>query len=283
MGYEIMANISRKIYTTINRVAVVFGKKADKFKFEQYKLKFGERHDDVYIATHPKSGTTLMQMIMYQLTTDGNMAFNHIYDVSPWIRNASYKGQKPIKLPSPRIIKTHDFYSDFPKNIKGKFIYVHRNGMDVAISLYNQKKNYNNSKLKFNKYIERNLKTKTWFKFSKAWLANKNKLNILYVQYEDLLTDKRRQINRIIEFCEIRPSEDAIERAIKYSSFEFMKEHEDKFGDQPVETKKVYDQFIRKGKSGEGENIFNDEQKELFMRYYNKLVQPLENKIFNSH
>ena len=103
---------------------------------------FGERKDDIYISTYPKSGTTVMQMILYHLTTDGSMDFNHIYDVSPWIRNASFRSQKPPNLPSPRLIKTHDHYKDFDKNTKGRFIYVYRNGMDVAVSHFHQETNY---------------------------------------------------------------------------------------------------------------------------------------------
>ena len=64
--------------------------------------------------------------------------FDHIYDVSPWIRNAAYLGQKPPDLPSPRIIKSHDKHKTFFKETKGRFIFVYRNGMDVAVSLYNQ-------------------------------------------------------------------------------------------------------------------------------------------------
>ena len=70
----------------------------------------------IYISTYPKSETTLMQMILYHLTTDGRMNFKHIYEVSPLIHNASFLGQKPPDLKSPRIIKTHDNYKDFGKN-----------------------------------------------------------------------------------------------------------------------------------------------------------------------
>jgi hypothetical protein len=44
---------------------------------------FGQRDSDIYVVSYPRSGTTLMQMILYQMTTDGDMGFKHIYDVSP--------------------------------------------------------------------------------------------------------------------------------------------------------------------------------------------------------
>lgn len=274
IGYGKLSNLCKSTYKRINKIAVSFGKLADKINFEQYKMIFGERSDDIYIATYPKSGTTLMQMILYHLTSDGNMDFNHIYDVSPWIRNASFKENKPLDLPSPRLIKTHDRYKSFPKNTKGRFIYVHRNGMDVLMSLYHQQKNYNKSNLNFDKFIKGSLKNKAWFKHTKAWFKNKNKFPVLYISYEDLLKNKRIEIDRIIEFCNLKPSSDAIDRAIKYSSFDYMKRNEKMFGDQPKENNKVFDQFIRKGKAGEGKKALSKEQKKEFNKKYEKIVAP---------
>ncbi|MCB2195512.1 MAG: sulfotransferase domain-containing protein [Bacteroidetes bacterium] len=279
IGYGALSNILLKIFKVISRFASKFAKQADKLRFEQYKMIFGERDDDIYIASYPKSGTTLMQMILYQLTTDGKMNFKHIYEVSPWIRNASFRKQKPIELPSPRLIKTHDYYKDFSKNTKGRIIYVYRNGMDVLTSLYHQQKNYNHSDLKFDSFIKKSLKTKFWFKHTQGWFRNKKKLPVLYICYEDLLKNKRREIDKIIEFCQLTPSEEAIDRAIKYSSFDYMKRNEQMFGDQPPEDKKIFDQFIRKGKAGEGEKLFNNKQKEEFTKHYNKMIEPLLKKV----
>lgn len=280
LGYGVLINLLHKIHLTIIKSGIPFLKWADRLRFEQYKMQFGERDDDIYIATYPKSGTSMMQMILYHLTTEGDMDFSHIYDVSPWIRNASFKKQEPVELPSPRLIKTHDFYSDFPVRVKGRFIYVYRNGMDVAVSLYHQHKNYNKDDLKFDKFIRDFLKRKAWFRHARAWFNNKRKFPVLYIRYEDLLNDKRTEIDRIIDFCKLHPSSEAIERALNFSSFEYMKKHEKKFGDQPPERKKVYDQFIRKGKAGEGEKEFSEVQKEEFMKHYHKVVKSSEEKAF---
>ena len=282
-GYGVLANLSFKINKILANFARYFFNLSNKFKFEQYKIIFGEREDDIYISTYPKSGTTLMQMILYHLTTDGRMNFKHIYEVSPWIHNASFLGQKPPDLKSPRIIKTHDNYRDFGKKIKGRFIYVFRNGMDVAISNYNQQKNYNNPNLKLDKYLNSFFKQKKWFKHTREWMNNKNKHSILYIRYEDLLNNKTKEIERIISFLGIPVNKKAINRALKYSSFEFMKKNENLFGEQPKASEKIFNQFIRKGKTGEGKSLLSKEQKEKFMIYYKQMVKNVEEKTFSQN
>ncbi|MBA7550607.1 hypothetical protein ES705_43126 [subsurface metagenome] len=57
-----------------------------------------------------------------------------------------------------------------------------------------------------------------------------------------------------------------------------MKKHEDKFGEQPPEPKPqfVYDQFIRKGKSGEGKDMLSDKQRKWFIVEYCAKIQRFE-------
>lgn len=240
-----------------------------------YRMAFGQRDDDIYLVTYPKSGTTMMQVILYQLCTNGKgpMDFHHIYDVAPWVSNDAFLGRPVRELPSPRIIKSHEHYQDYEKGTKGRFIYVYRNGMDVAVSLFHQNKNYNNPNLTFEKSFE-NFMTKNkqnWFNHLSDWFKNKHKFPILYLRYEDLLVNKREQIEKIVEFLNLEIDDAAIEKALEFSSFEYMKEHEEKFGVQPPDmSKKVFDQFIRNGKYGEGDEVLSDEQKSLFEKRLNK-------------
>jgi Sulfotransferase domain len=271
-----------KLYKLALRISGKFKRLADKLYFEQFKMKFGEQDSDIYIVTFPKSGTTLLQMILYQLTTTGGADFDHIYDVSPWIRNASFLREKPKSFPAPRVIKSHDYYHEFEKNKKGRFIFAFRDGMDVAVSLYHQNKNYNKANLDFDEYMKQFLKNekKSWFNHSREWFNNKNGFPVLYIRYEDLINNKRREIERIIQFCQLDADEATIQRAMEFSSFEFMKAHEEKFGVQPRVKEIVYDQFIRKGVKGEGEKTLSDQQKQVFYKHYNNDVKPLELKIF---
>lgn len=251
-------------------------------KYKYFEV-FEQRNDDIYIITFLKSGTTWMQMILYQMLTDGNIDFNHVYDVSPWITNESIQGKDANianKLPSPRIIKTHDPYKNFDENVKGRFIYVYRDGKDVAISLYNHIKNYNN----FDETLEDNFKKFfhtneefNFFKFTKDWLENKHNFKILYVDYNDLKLNFDTTVKRIAEFLKVDDKNLDWERIRERSSFELMKKHEDKFGEQPKD-KRIYNEFIRKGEIGEGEKLLSDEQKIYYEVNYTKFINQLVNQ-----
>lgn len=218
---------------------------------------FGERDSDVYVVTFAKSGTTLMQMLLYQLTTDGNMDFKHLYDVSPWLRHNAYTRQPLPQIDTQRIIKTHDGYETMQHIQKGKFIVVLRDAADVIASFHQHIKDYDNPNANIADLWNRKLQD--WFSYNMEWIDNKNGLPVLYINYEDLVGDKKNTILRIASFLEMDIDDATIERAIERTSIEFMKQHEDKFGEQP-DNQKVYNNFIRKGKVGEGKTQFTAEQ-----------------------
>ena len=44
----------------------------------------------LFIASYPKSGTTWLQVIIYNLLTNGNQEFNHISEYSPFFEIEKY-------------------------------------------------------------------------------------------------------------------------------------------------------------------------------------------------
>jgi hypothetical protein len=244
-----------------------------------YFMEFEERADDVYIVTFLKSGTTWMQVIVYNLLTDGNMDFEHIYDVSPWPSNQAFKGQNAEKinaLPSPRILKFHDPYEEFDEQMKNKIIYVYRDGKDVAVSLYHHNKNYLNPDLTFDENFETHFtnfdKKLNYFKYNQAWFQNKNKFNILYVSYESLKQDFDQTLKKIAAFLNVQLTDEIIARTKKHASFEYMKAHETKFGEIAPKKELVYNEFIRKGETGEGKSYLSEEQLKIYNENFSKYL-----------
>jgi hypothetical protein len=222
---------------------------------------FGQRDTDIYVVSYPRSGTTLMQMILYQMTTDGDMGFKHIYDVSPWCRFSAFFNRPMPSINERRIIKTHDSYEMFEHVKRGKFIFLIRDCLDVIPSIHQQTLDYVDPSAEFNQLSTRNMKN--WFNYNITWIENKNELEILYLNYEDLVLKKSEIISTLSKFIGLEIDEKTRERVLQNTSFDFMKRHESKFGEQPDQWK-VYNNFIRNGRTGEGKLKFTDGQLEEY-------------------
>src|SRR4029079_6983675 len=87
---------------------------------------YSPRPDDLFVVSFPKSGTTLLQMMLYQMTTAGEMDFPHIDSVCPWFEYDLPMGSGPLfqELPSPRVFKSHYRRSWLPR--QGRFLYIAR-------------------------------------------------------------------------------------------------------------------------------------------------------------
>ena len=109
---------------------------------------FKFRDDDIVISTYAKSGTTWMQQIVSQLLFDGKEGLPTA-DMSPWLDLRV--PPKEVKLPMieaqthRRFLKTHLPVDAIVFSPKAKYIYIGRDGRDVAWSFYNHHVNANDA------------------------------------------------------------------------------------------------------------------------------------------
>ena len=179
-------------------------------------------------------------------------------------------------MPEPegrRLLKSHEIYDVMSHIKKGKIIFLLRNMLDVLPSAYQQTKNYYNNQDDFEKFVDKRMKA--WFEYNIPWLKNEKGLDILYVHYEDLVQDKANTIRKIADFINIELTDDILQRTLKRTSFEFMKAHETKFGEQPHKWK-VYDKFIRNGKVGKGKQDFTEAQLAEYQNLANEFMREHE-------
>ena len=229
----------------------------------------------IFVVSFPKSGTTWLEMVMYQLTTDGDLnKISHLMDAVPFLETQL----NPINLLPAKIIKTHLPHKWFwMLRKKGKFLYITRDGLDVAVSYYHHYCNYLDYTGSFNEFYEShflNLKAQdgSWFRHISGWMKEKDNPNVLFLRYEDMKKDLESIIRKIIKFCELDVKEKDMPRILERCSFEYMKQHEDKvdfashFNAQLSHTKKKVGNFIRKGGSG-----YRDGYRESDLIAYQKL------------
>ncbi|MGB1247693.1 MAG: sulfotransferase domain-containing protein [Chitinophagales bacterium] len=280
---KIQLKIINFFFRFFSKLLHISGKRKHELQKLRYFTEFEERKDDIYIATFLKSGTTWTQMIVYLLFNDKVPDFDHIYDVSPWLSNEAFLGksaERVNQLPSPRFFKSHDKHDKYSPEMEGKVIYVYRNVEDLVVSLLHHERAYKRSDIQLEEIIDKHFSVKkgnSWFKFHGDWLRNENGLSIHYIRYEDWKNNFDTTLQSLANFLNINLTAEKMEFVKKYSSFEYMKEHETKFGEQPKrEDERVFNQFIRKGEVGEGNKELTIEQQHVLKRDYEILVKPLE-------
>jgi hypothetical protein len=234
------------------------------------RLQFVPRADDVFLVTYPRSGTTWMQMILYQMTTDGAMDVPHIAEFCPWFER-SLRAANAFELrPSPRIFKSHLSYRQIPRGA-GRYIYVARNGKDVAVSYFHLYRRYNGYTGTFDEFFERFLRGRfvfgSWFEHVRDWWDHRDEDNVLFLTYEELQRDTEGCIRRIADFCGRQLSPEKLRAVKERSSFAFMKQHEHRF-DPALETLweegVQLDAFLRGGRVGDGSAALNAAQSAQF-------------------
>ncbi|KAG9465243.1 hypothetical protein GDO78_018619 [Eleutherodactylus coqui] len=201
---------------------------------------FQARADDLLISTYPKSGEYLHG---YGNNTDimctRDMAESQkaaIFERVPFLE-CSGPGMPSAteilnKQDFPRVIKTHLQVDVLPKSFwdkKCKVIYVARNAKDVAVSYYHF------YRMAFghpdpgtwdeflNSYMEGNVAFGRWSTHVKGWWKMRQQSDILYLFYEDMLEDPRREIQKLLKFMKWEISDEVMEKILKYTSFQAMK------------------------------------------------------------
>ncbi len=234
---------------------------------------FESRDEDIYVVSYPRSGTTWVQFILYQLTSDGNMDFYHLSEVSPWFERSlaqqTMQASDFASYRSPRILKSHLLPKWLPA--EGRFLYVVRDSLDVAYSYYR----FYCTHLRFNgtfngfleKFLTGDLQYGAWFHHVESWKTLTHRDNVMMVSYESLFENFDETVLRISEFCRIEVDDARLHRVRERCSFKYMKKHEQKFDHITallMERGFRFGAFIREGKRGQGLKQHTDAQKEMF-------------------
>jgi hypothetical protein len=209
-------------------------------------------------------------MILYQITTDGSMDFDHIAEVCPWFERTAVSKRNLKALPSPRVFKSHLPWIWIPKRVC-RYIYSARDGRDVAVSFYHFYRShirYQGTFADFYRYYIRGMVVwGSWFYHVAGYWKHRDDPRLLFLRYEELQSDLEGTLRRIIAFLKLEVPEERMPEIVRRCSFAFMKEHESKFD---YATELIIDQgmtpgtFIRAGKVGSWSDYFSAEQLQEF-------------------
>ena len=244
-------------------------------RYSSGRLSFRQRPTDIYVATYPRSGTTWVQFILYLLTSDRSMRFEHISQVSPWFERSLALGTKTASdfepFAAPRIFKTHLTPAWLPQ--RGRFIYIERDGLDVALSYFHLYRSHlgfrGNLDQFFDRFLRGELQYRSWFDHVGRWrkYIERHPDRVLALRYEEMLEDLASTIERICRFLDLSVPPDVAREVLRMASLDFMRNHQRQF--DPM-TEALLDQgfvpeaFIRTGQKGGGLRDLSPDQRARF-------------------
>lgn len=238
--------------------------------------------DDIIISTYPKSGTTWTQKIV-RLVVHGPIPKGlKLADVVPW-HEAEADHMDTSLLPSPRIFKSH---LDWPMTYKPegkplKYIYVARNGKDVAVSMFYHSRGWKTFEYDgdwdhwYDIYSKGEVEFGLWQEHVKSWWNVRDRDDVLFLFYEDMLADPAAAVKSIADFVGVSLSSERVEEVVKATSFTAMqKDPQSNYSIWKSKFRKDGAQnFMRKGEIGDWKTHFSPDQAAHFDAAYANLLQ----------
>ena len=227
------------------------------------------RDGDIVVSVPAKSGTTWAMNIVHQLRTGGDPTFADIYAEVPWLEIVPRPGTDLTDLvdafdampgDTRRAVKTHAAPPTLP---------FQRSGAGPAVRYLVVVRNPDEAVASFRPFIEAH--SEAWFdlwqydqggivgpdfetyfagfashalvpkifSFLASWWALRDEPNVMLLHYSDLKRDPDELMGRIAAFLDFDVPEASWPAIHEYTSFAWMKAHEDKFelrsvGDLPI-------------------------------------------------
>lgn len=191
---------------------------------------------------------------------------------------------------TPQFVKVHDAYlynSDgipvFPNEATHKVIYLLRNPLDVCCSfahfhgkvtieetiaiMNNPEYHFSLSKSGYSSQLPQ--KACTWSQHVRSWQHGMPEKTLM-VRYEDMKYTPLATFSKIVHFLELPYDQEAIKKAISFSSFDQLQQQEKEHVFS--ENMNLGKPFFRKGKTGSWKEELNQEQVDLIVEHHRAVM-----------
>ena len=210
--------------------------------------RFAFRDDDIIVSTYGKSGTTWIQQIVGQLVFEGQPNLP-IRDISPWLDLRVMPPDTLEQLEAQthrRIVKTHLPVDALTFSPKAKYLYIGRDGRDVAFSLHHHHLSGNelwyrllndtpgrvgppiprpepDPRRYFQQWLENDGQPFwSWWENVRTWWAARDLPNVKLVHFAALKTDLKGEMRAIADFLGCDIPQDRWPDVIKHCSFDYV-------------------------------------------------------------
>jgi hypothetical protein len=240
------------------------------------------RDGDIVISVPAKSGTTWAMNIVHQLRSGGDPAFADIYAEVPWLEIVPRPDTDLTDLVAAfdamprdarRALKSHAAPPTLPYHRPGpgpdvRYLVMARNPDEAVASFRPFISAHSDAWFDlwqfdrgaivgpdFETYVTRfasHALVPKIFGFVESWWALRDEPNVLLVHFNDLKRDPQAVVRQIADFLEFDVPESRWPAIEEYTSFDWMKAHEDKFELRSVADIPILEPgaMLRNGRSG---------------------------------
>jgi len=189
----------------------------------------GLTHNDVFIASYPRSGSTWLRFMLFEILTQKDAEFD---DVNRHIPVVGAQRDAMALLPNQgRLIRTEEaFRPDYRRAI-----YIVRDGRDVALSEYAYQKAQGWIDCSFDDYLKTFVNGKaspygSWEENVRSWIESplNARGDLMLVSYRELRQRTEPTLTRIAEFLKVRFPAQVIQNAIHNNNLQSMRKKEDR-------------------------------------------------------
>ncbi len=193
------------------------------------------RPSDVIISPYGKCGTTWLQQTFHTLRTRGDMDFDDISRVVPWIETSVALGLdiNAEQRAEPRGFKSHMGYDAVPKG--ARYVVSLRDPKDALVSMHRFMDGW---------YLEPGAVSVAEFAVGlltgrpgdywshlASWWTERDNPDVLLMSYEHMSAEPALHIRKLAAFCGIPLDDELLALTQERSSLGYMLAHKDRFDD----------------------------------------------------
>jgi hypothetical protein len=241
------------------------------------------RREDVFIASYPRSGSTWMRFLLYELLACEPAEFISVQENVPGVEDQ--KKAKPLVNGSGRLLQTHEFY----RNEYHRAIYLVRDVRDVVISEFYFWQRKGVIKDNFDSYFHNFLYGRVnpfgqWGPHIISWLDSQEKKSgeVFVLRFEDLRKDPEGVLRDILRFLNVPRDPETIRQAIANNTLDRMREKENQAPKTIFRANRMDIRFIRKGSIGGWQEMLSQDQVQQIEKRYGQILIRLGYSISNS-
>jgi hypothetical protein len=199
---------------------------------------FAPLPSDIIISPYGKCGTTMLQQALHTLRTGGDMDFDDISRVVPWIEMSPMLGidlNGPQRA-EPRLFKSHLSYTRVPKG--ARYVVSLRDPKDAFVSMLRFMEGWfiEPGAIAMEQFFDGwasggGPEGEGYWSHLASWWAVRDRPDVLLVSYAGMVRDPAAHIRRLADFAGIPLDDALLALALERSSRPYMLAHKDRFDD----------------------------------------------------